>query len=119
MTLEEQVLRIVEPVITVYPDNAPIGAQLPYCTYQRFGGQPLTFVEQALPDKKNAVIQLNCWASSAIEASRLILSVEKAFLADTVVTASAVSEAQSTFADSPDAGINGRMQDFSIWYPIN
>lgn len=119
MTIEEHIFRIVEPLITVYPDKAPINAQLPYLTYQRFGGQSVTFVDKTLPDKKNAVIQINCWASSAIEASNLIMRVEKSLLADPTVTASAITEPVSTFDDDPESAITGRMQDFSIWYPTS
>lgn len=117
MTLEEHVKNIVDPVIIVYPDVAPMDAKLPYCTYQRIGGKSVTFLDQTQPDKKHAFIQLNCWASSAIEASNYIMRVEKAFLADQTVTASAISEPESVFSDDPEAEIKGRMQDFSIWYP--
>lgn len=118
MTLEEHIKIIVEPIITVYPDVAPLEAELPYCTYQRFGGRPITFVEGSLPNQKNAVIQLNCWASNVIEASKLILEVEKAFLASDL-TAKAVTEASSAFTDEPNTTLKGRVQDFSIWYPID
>lgn len=119
MTLEEHIFNIVEPVITVYPDKAPMNAALPYATYQRMGGRSVTFMDKSLPDKKNALIQLNCWASSPIEASNLIMRVEKALLKSDVVNASAITEPTSTFDDDPESPITGRMQDFSIWYPTS
>lgn len=119
MTLEELMYQILNPVISVYSDVAPKNASLPYCTYQRFGGRPLEFFDKTLPDKENAIIQINCWAPSAVDASKLIKKVEKTLLANNVITASAITKPESVFIDDPEAEIRGRMQDFSIWYPSN
>lgn len=119
MTLEEHIYQIVNPTIAVFPDAAPMGTPLPYCTYQRFGGRSITYMDHTLPDKKNAVVQFNIWASTALEASNLIMQIEKILVANKTVTASAISEAESAFSDDDEAEIKGRMQDFSIWYPTN
>lgn len=118
--LEQLINEAVSPILTAYPDIAAIDAKLPYCTYQRMGGRPIKFMDGSLPDKKNAIVQINCWANSALEASDLIMKVEKAIIASSdIVTAEAVTEPTSTFTDDPNASMKGRMQDFSIWYFIN
>lgn len=118
-TLEELINEAVSPVLTAYPDIAPIGADLPYCTYQLMGGRPVQFLDGTLADKKNAVVQINCWADSALEASRLIAKVKKALIAYADLKVSVITEATSIFTDDPNAGTKGRMQDFSCWHLAN
>lgn len=119
MTLEEHLKIVIDKFVMVYPDVAPMNAALPYCTYQLIGGRPVVFVDNTIPDKKHAYVQMNVFAKSAIEASNFIAQIERELLASSRLQASPINNAQSVISDDPEAKIKGRMQDFSIWYPTN
>ncbi|QKN84416.1 DUF3168 domain-containing protein [Vibrio phage Marilyn] len=117
MTLEEHLFNVLGPVISVYPDVAPLDAKLPYCTYTVIPGRAVVFLDNTTPDLANASIQINCFATSSLEASKKIKLVEKTLMASKAFTATKVAEPGSIFTDEPDTPIRGRMQDFTIWYP--
>ena len=113
MSLESDlytVLAAVQPA--VYPDVAPPGAAVPYITWQQVGGDVVRPVD-GLPDKRNAVVQINCWAATRDQANAMALAVEAALVAATVFQARPVAAFMAAFDD--DVELRGAMQDFSIW----
>lgn len=113
MSLESDlyaVLAAVQP--RVFPDVAPPGAELPYITWQQFGGDVVRPVD-GLPDKRNAYIQVNCWASTRAEANAMALQVEAALVAATAFQARPLAALMAAFDEGTE--YRGAMQDFTIW----
>lgn len=70
----------------------------------------MSFIDNALPDKRNALIQVNVWGG---DPDALILQVEQTLRAATDMQAS--PEGESRDADEPDMELVGASQDFDIW----
>lgn len=96
----------------VFPDVAPSDAALPFITWQQVGGDVIRPLS-GLPDKRNAMVQINCWSDRRAVANELALSVEAALVASVVFVARPVSALVATNDDDTD--LRGAMQDFSIW----
>jgi hypothetical protein len=97
----------------VFPDIAPENTLRPYITWQEVGGQPINFLDQALPGKANARIQINVWADTRLDASFLTAQVETVMRQTTVLQTTVLGNAISRY--EPDTKLKGYMQDFSIW----
>ena len=97
----------------IYPDVAPSGAALPRIVYQQVGGQAMTYLEGALPDKENARMQVVCWAATRLAAINLAKQVEAAIVAAPVIQADAIGARISGFEQ--DTNLYSSQQDFSIW----
>ena len=97
----------------IYPDVAPSGAGLPRIVYQQVGGQAMTYLEGALPDKENARMQVVCWASSRFAAANLAKQVEAAIKSSPLIQASAIGARISGYEQ--DTALYSSHQDFSIW----
>ena len=96
----------------VFPDVAPAETVKPFITWQQVGGdviQPFA----GLPDKRNALVQINCWAERRIDANAPALAVEAALVGATVFVARPQSALVATNDDDTD--LRGAMQDFSLW----
>lgn len=96
----------------VYPDVAPQDVALPFCIFEQVGGKPLNFLSGDVPDKKNALIQINVWATTRAQAMSIIRSMEDA-LVGAPLYATVASGAQARH--DPDTDYRGVMQDFSLW----
>lgn len=92
---------------------APFGTAKPYVTLQHIGGDPLDFLDNTAADKRNAQIQINTWADTALQAFTLIQSIEAALRAalDKFV-ARPLSEPIQGFDDADIA--EGYLQTFSV-----
>ena len=116
MSLEAKIYTALSALVDdrVYPDVAPEGTAKPYITYQEVGGDAVNYVEGAVPDKQNAIVQINVWALSRIEASSLGKQAEDVLRllvdVETKVLGARVSLYES------DTKLRGARQDFSIWY---
>lgn len=97
----------------VYPDVAPAGTATPFVTFQQIGGFAEVFTEGALPDRRNAMMQINVWDKSRQTATALMLQIEQTLCASTAFQCSVDSALIATFDDDTD--LRGCMQDFSIW----
>ena len=97
----------------VFTDFAPMSTTRPYITWQQIGGQAVTFYENAVPSKENALIQVNVWASTRSEATSLSKQIEEAFTEATTFQSRPVS-ARVNDAD-PDLKIYSNRQDFTCW----
>jgi hypothetical protein len=114
MTLEEKLTELLRAICPrVFRGTADLNTPKPYITYQRLGGQSLAFMDNAIPSQRNALVQVNVWATSPIEADALIQQVEVALRGATGMQAT--PEAESRDASEPDMNLAGASQDFSIW----
>ena len=93
-----------------FPDFAPDGTATPYVTWQQIGGAPLAYVDDSLPDKRNARIQINVWAETRAAANAMMLQIEAAMIAQ---SARPIGGLLANFDE--DANLRGAMQDFSVW----
>lgn len=96
----------------VFSDVAEAGAAKPFITWQQVGGDVLQPIS-GMADKRNALVQINCWAERRIDANALALAVEAALVGATVFQARPQSALVATNDDDTD--LRGAMQDFSIW----
>lgn len=79
MSLETDLMAVLLTVCPrVYGGTAPFGTQAPYITWQHIGGNPIDFLDNTAADKRNAQIQVNAWARSAMESFALMQSAEAA-----------------------------------------
>lgn len=115
MTVEADIFNLLTGLVAgrVYPDLAPLGAARPYITYQQVGGEAVAYVEDVLPDRENARMQVSVWADTRAAAKALIKQAEAAFTAASAFQARAVGAPISTY--EPDTKLYGSMQDFSVW----
>lgn len=114
MTLEEHLTALLQGICPrAYCDFAPVGTERPYVTYQQIGGEVVDFLDNTLPSKENAQIQVNVWSDTRAEAKALIKQVEAAMIAATMFQASPQAAAVSDF--DPDIPVYGSRQDFSVW----
>lgn len=115
MTLETRIYAALHALCErVFPDVAPFGTATPYVTYQQVGGDSPVYQEGALPDKLNALVQINTWAATRGEASALMRQIEAALVADATLNATPVG---ALVADVDDDDLRGAIQDFSLWVP--
>jgi hypothetical protein len=115
MSLESDLYDVLSPLVggRVYPDFAKLGAATPYIGYTQAGGQAINFLESGLVGKRNARIQINCWASTRIDANELARDAEDAMVLSALKTY--VIGAFSVTSNS-DLNLYGTRQDFSVWY---
>lgn len=97
----------------VFPDEAPFGTPQPYVTWQQIGGPAPTYIDDILPDKRAALIQINVWHSRRAEANALALRIEAALVSSLLFQARPRSDFMASVDDANQA--RGTMQDFEIW----
>lgn len=116
MTVESDLFDRLKALVAnrVYPDVAPAGAGTPYITYQQVGGDVVSFMESALPSKRNGRFQINVWAATRLTAAALMRDVEASLVTSTVLRADPQGGAVATF--EPDTQLYGARQFFSIWF---
>jgi hypothetical protein len=111
MTLEEKLTAALQTVCPrVFRVRAPIGVEKPYITYQRLGGQVESFIDNAPPSKRNALVQINVWGG---DPDALIQQVEITLRGATDMQATPQGESRDV--DEPDMELAGASQDFDIW----
>jgi hypothetical protein len=97
----------------VFPDVAPYDTARPYITWQQVGGDPLSYVDDTVPDRRNSLIQVNAWADTRLQANDLMLQIESALITSTSFQARPAGALIA--AHDQDTDRRGAMQDFSIW----
>lgn len=97
-----------------YPDVAPFGATTPYITWNTIGGEALRFGDNTAPDKRNAVVQVDVWSKSRLEAINTIRQVEDAICNSSLWQAKPEGEAVSRY--EPDDDLRGSLQRFNVWF---
>lgn len=115
MTLEASIFDTLKGLVgnRVFPDVAPYDTPMPYITYQQIGGQSVNYVDDAIPDSRNAIVQFNGWDATRSGAAALAKQIEDALRAAAAFTARPVSEPISQH--EPGLERYGTLQDFSIW----
>lgn len=116
MSLESSIFDALKSLVSnrVYQDVGPLGAVRPYITYQQVGGVAVNLLEAAHPGKRNARMQINCWATTRLAASNLGRSAESALVTTAALATSVIGAAVSVFEE--DTQLYGTRQDFSVWY---
>ena len=116
MSIESKIYEVLRALVSdrVFPDYAPFNTERPFITYQQFGGKPLTFLEKALPSKKNGLFQIHVWADTRAQAAQIANAVEVALVQAPTFEADPMTGARA--AHDPDIPIYGSAQDFSIWF---
>lgn len=114
MSLESDLFTALKTVTAnVYPDTAPPGSTVPYIVYTQIGGEAVTFMEKAVPDKENALMQVEYWAATRSETKTKIKAIEQALVTATAFQASPTEAARAMYSD--DVALRGMSQDFTIW----
>lgn len=116
MTLESSLCAVIGPLVAdrIFPDVAPIDTPRPYVIYQQIGGQALHYVDDLIPDKGNAEVQIGVWGESRAAVSALSRQIDDALRLSTLFQAESVSAL--TAVHEPDLALYGAEQDFSIWH---
>lgn len=97
----------------VFPDVAPENTPRPYITYQQTGGDAVNFVENTIPSKKNARMQINVWADTRLQATAMGGSVEDALRTLVSLQPTVLGAAIATYDD--ETKLRGTLQYFSLW----
>ena len=119
MSYEKDLRDLLLPLLpagnNVYPDATPANPPAPFIVYQQVGGEAYWYVENKMPGKANARVQISVFAASRLDATALMFQVQKR-----------LCEQNNKFAVRPiGAPINdydealelyGSLQDFSIQY---
>lgn len=115
MSLESDIFDALKALVAnrVYPDVAPAGAENPFIVYQQAGGEAVNFLEAGAPAKRNARMQIACWATTRLAAATLARQAEDALTASAL---KAFSIGALTAIYEEDTGLFGSRQDFSIWH---
>lgn len=114
MSLESQLFTVLSAVCPrTFPDFAPPSTQRPYVTYQQISGEAVNFLGREVPNKRNAVVQVNVWASTRAEAVTLAQNIEDAIRMATVFQGEPVAAPTADY--DADVPVYGSSQDFSIW----
>lgn len=122
MTVEADIFNTLKPLATtvgpplvyrVYPDVAPIDAVKPYLVYQQVGGEAPTFLERAVPSKKNGRFQISVWADTRAAAAAIAVQIEAAMVAATAFDAKPLGAPVAVFDE--ETKLRGSQQDFSVW----
>lgn len=120
MALEDILItRLRAQCSRVLTPSAPWGTTLPYVTWQHIGGQSLRYMDNSASDKRNAVVQINAWATTKQEAFALLLAIEDGLCASSAdFTATPSEEASDVYDENetqPGEPVRGAMQTFEIW----
>lgn len=100
----------------VYPDVAPANTEKPYITYQQVGGDVVTFIESAMPSKRNGRFQISVWAPTRLAAAALARSVEDSLVTSTTLRAQPLAAPVALYEETPL--LYGSRQFFSIWFDV-
>lgn len=111
--VEEKLQALLATKCSAYPTEAPYGTAMPFLTWQQVGGEPIVYVNGKMPNYMRMLVQINLWAVSDKEASRLIREIEE-MLCDSDLCATPDSGAVSEI-DEGRMNMRGRRQSFSIW----
>lgn len=112
MSIESQTFAALRTLVAdkVYPDLNDAGTAAPYIVYQRAGGDAPNFLENAVPDKENARLQVTSWHATRLGAKAL---------GDQVLTALVALGWRPLGAPvglhDPTTNLRGHAQDFSAW----
>lgn len=115
MTVEENIYAALQGLVggRVLADGGEVPTALPFIIYQQIGGEAPTFLERALPSKKNGRFQITVYANTRKECAALSLQIEDAMVAATAFQALPLSAPLAVRDD--DTNLRGAIQDFTVW----
>lgn len=115
MSLEQPLFAVISALCPrVFPDTAPWSTPRPYVVWQQVGGEAPVYVEGAVPNMRNAVVQVAVWDDTRAGANALMRSIEAALVSAT--TLQAVPQGALQASHDGDTDRRGATQDFSIWH---
>jgi len=113
MSLESDIHTVLKTVCDrVYPDFAPNNVTKPYITWQQIGGVAIKPLGKGVPDRRSALIQVNVWATSRVEANDMALDVDSVMRQATAFDAMPQGEFVSMVDEENE--LRGTMQDFVL-----
>jgi len=114
VSIEPQLVTVLSGIVSggAFPDIAPAGTALPYCTYQQVSGTPVNYLGAESSDKKSSRIQVNVWSATRAQAMTLIRQIEDAIV-KAPLFGMVEGGAIATYDDVTKT--RGAMQDFSFW----
>ena len=117
--LEEALYAALSPLVSgrVFPDVAPLDTPRPYITYQQIGGDAHGYLGKELPDHEHALVQLNIWADTRLQATLVRKLAEANLVAATAFEARPASGPTSQHEPDLTPPGYGTQQDFNIWTP--
>lgn len=115
MTVEADLHTLLDGMAAggAYPDVADDNPVVPYIVYQQISGEPLAFLERALPSKKNGRFQIAVWATTRKDAAAIALQIENAMLLTTAFQVEVIGGPTAAYDD--ETKLRGTRQDFGIW----
>ena len=97
----------------VFPVTVPYGTQTPYIVYQGFGGEVVTFLDDADADLHNRSIQVKVWSADPNEADTILQAAEVALRTASALIARPMSAPRDGYDE--DMQLYSASQDFTIW----
>lgn len=115
MTFEADLFTLIKAVTPrVFPDFAPTSTTRPYVTWQQIGGDVINPIENAVPGKRNSVLQVNVWANTRADSLAISRAIEDAMRVATAFIGRPVAAAVADYdAEIP---VYCARQDFSCWH---
>ena len=115
MSLETAVVAVLQAQCPrVYPSSAPLDTPRPFVTWEHIGGDPLRYVEGTAAAQRMALLQVNVWASTKVQALSLGLAIEDALCIAAGLSVSPNAALQGRFEDSVEPPLYGTVQDFTV-----
>lgn len=96
----------------VFPDFAPVDTARPFVTWSQIGGRALTPLGKDVPDRREAIMQVNVWSDTRLEANQTILAIDAALRISVVFDARPNGEFMAITHEETD--LRGAIQDFVI-----
>lgn len=97
---------------SVFPDIAPGGTASPWITYNVVGGSDSAYLD-GYPSARNAIVQIDVWAASRMQAATLMEQVRGALINPTV---KGVPQGSPVGTFEADTKLYGSRLDFSLTY---
>lgn len=91
---------------------APPGTKTPWVTWQQTGGRDTSSWDN-LPGKRHARVQINVWASTPTEASRIRAEIEAALRPLRAIQCRPSAAHHMTY--EPDTALHGVQQTWEVW----
>lgn len=98
----------------VYPGDAPLNTPRPFVTWEHIGGDPLRYIDGSAAAQRQALVQIDVWATTKAEAWTLALAIETALAATSVFTARPIGAARGRTERDVEPMLYGAEQEFEI-----
>lgn len=114
MTLKAALVQVLKSqCAAVYPNEAPANPPAQYVVWLTIGGRSMDYVDGSAPAQRNALVQVEAWASTRLAADALIANIDTALRAAADLTVAPQGE---PFDDHDTTTRRyGAIQRFSIY----